>query len=112
MGYASFMLTKYAVEEMNKHCYAMSYITGVTCINGTRFLTQYRIINLTKELWHAVDKANSESKKKRSVAALGNLQDFMASIKNQPSRWKVLKYSHMSHEFWEVLLLTWVSMQK
>ena len=63
--------------------YCVTIFTGTT---GTKFYTQYRRTNLTKEFGNAVEEYHRESKKKRTVAASGNLQDYMNAVKNQLSK--------------------------
>ena len=48
-----------------------------------------------------VDEAQSESTKKRTALALGNLQDFMDAIIHQPRKWGDLERFHMTHYFGE-----------
>ena len=96
MYYASFMLTRYSVEELNKNDDDMSFVTGVTGTNGNIF-TRF---NILAEFGHAVDKSQSESKMKQTSAASGHLQDFMDPISHQPSQWGYLEYCHRTHGFW------------
>ena len=77
----------------------MSCVTVVTGTTGTKFYTQYRRTNLPKEFGNIVEEYHSEYKKKRTVAASGNLQDYMNALKNQPSKWGDLEHSHMTHKF-------------
>ena len=49
---------------------------------------------------HAVDKAESELKTKRSSVASGHLQDYMDAISHEPSKWEDLEHCHMTHDFW------------
>ena len=42
----------------------------------------------------------SESKKKRSVAALSHLQHYTNVIKHEASKWEDLEYDNMPHNFW------------
>ena len=65
----------------------MSCVTKITGTTRTKFFTQYRIINILTELGNEFDKADSKSKKKRSVVELAHLQDFMDAIKHRPSKW-------------------------
>ena len=88
MYYAYFILTQYSAEELNQNDDDMSCVTGVTGITGTTFYTQHTGFNLTKEFGHAAEEARSESKMKQMATALGNLQDFMDTIINQPSKWE------------------------
>ena len=74
MYYASFMLTTDSVEELNEDYDDMSCMTVDTGTVGT----------LSR---HAVDETNSESKIKRSFAALRHLQDYMDAICNEPNKW-------------------------
>ena len=66
----------------------MYFVTGVTGITGTSFFTQDRRIDLTKEFAHAVEVSKTESKRKRPVAALAHLQDYMNTINYEPSKWE------------------------
>ena len=78
----------------------MSCVTGVTGTTGTTFYTQLKIFNFPEEFRNVVDKAQSESKTKRTGATSGHLQDFMYEISNQPSKWEYLEHFHMTHYFW------------
>ena len=57
-----------------------------------------------------VDESHSESKKKRTAAASGHIQDFMDASSHQRSKWEDLEHCHMTHDFWGGLELTWISM--
>ena len=86
MHYASFVLTPYYAEDLNKHYNDMSRVTGVMDTVGTSF-------------GNAVDEANSESKTKHSAAASGNLQEYMNAISHEPSKWEDIEHCHMTHHF-------------
>ena len=47
---------------------------------------------------HAVDKAKSESKTKRSSESAGHLQDYMDAISHEQSKWGYLEHCHMTHD--------------
>ena len=79
----------------------MSCVAGVTGTTGTTFYTPHTLFNIPEEFGHRVDKSQSESKTKSTSAALGNLQDFMDSISNQPSKWEDLEHCHMNLYFWQ-----------
>ena len=100
MCYASFMLTKYYAEKLNQNDDYKCCVTGVTGITGTLYLTQDRRIDITEEFGHEVEEANTDSKKKRPVAALAHLQDYMHAINHKPSKWKDMEYDQMYRKFW------------
>ena len=68
--------------------------------NWNYIFTQYRRIDLPKELGHAVEESNTDSKKKYSVEALAHLKDYMNTMKNEPGKWQDLEYYHTSYKFW------------
>ena len=47
-----------------------------------------------------MEEAETELKKKWSVSALSNLQDYKNAINHEPSKWEDLEYDQMSHKFW------------
>ena len=65
----------------------MSCVTGITGKTGTKFYIKHTRFDLLEEFGNAVDKSQSESKLKRTVEALGNLQDYMDAISHQLSKW-------------------------
>ena len=99
MCYASFILTEYAAEELNQNYDDVSCVTGFTDTTGTTFYTQYRKMGLYKTSGHAVGEPRSKYKNIWTVAASVHLQ-YMESIKNKPSKWEYLEYSHMNHKLW------------
>ena len=100
MCYASFMFTEDAAEELIHYNDDKSCVNRATGTTGTIFFTKDRIINLPEKFGHAVDEAHSKSMKKRKVAALGYLQDYMDAVRHQPSKWKDQEYSHTTHDNW------------
>ena len=46
-----------------------------------------------------MEEAETELKKKWSVSALSNLQDYKNAINHEPSKWEDLEYDHMYHNF-------------
>ena len=81
----------------------MYCVTEFTCTTGTTFYTQHIQFNVLEEFGHAVDKAQRESKTKRTAAASGHLKDFMDAISNQLSKWEDLEHFHMTHECKDLL---------
>ena len=68
----------------------MSCENGVEVMIGTSLFTQDIIIDLPEEFVHAVEVADPESKRKRSVAALSHIPKYMNSINYKPSEWENL----------------------
>ena len=110
MYYVSFVLSQDAAKQFNQNDDDTSCVTVVTGTTGTTFYTQLKIFNLPEEFGNVVDKAQSESKTKRTGAASGHLQDFMDEISHQLGKWEDLEYCHTTHDFKGNLELTWVSM--
>ena len=77
-----------------------SCVTVVTGITGPSFISQDIRSDLPAFFQNAVEYAATESKKKRSVAALCHLQYFMQASNNYPINLEDLTHDHMTQYFW------------
>ena len=98
------MLIKTIPEDYLQNYDDVSCVTGVTGITGPSFASQDIRSDLPALLQHAVEESATESKKKRSVAALSHLQYFMRASNHNPINWEDLTHDHMS----KVLPIYWV----
>ena len=87
MFYAYFMLIKDVSEYFLQNDDDVSCVTGVTGITGPSFIAQDRRSDIQEFLVHALEEEATESKRKRSVAALSHFQYFMEASKNDPIKW-------------------------
>ena len=81
------MLTPDSAEELKEDYDDMSCMTRFTGTVGNSFR-------------HAVDEVRSESKTKRSAAALEHLQDYTNAISHEPSQGEDLEHFHTTHDVW------------
>ena len=68
----------------------MSCVTGFTGMTRTLFFTQDRRIDIPKEFVHELEESNNDSSKKRLVAVLVNLEDYMNTMTHEPGKFKDL----------------------
>ena len=94
------MLIKSIPEDYLQNDDGVYYVTGVIEINGPSFISQDRRSDLPAFFQHTVEEAETESKKKRPVAALSHLQQFMHASNHDPINWEDLTHDHMTQDFW------------
>ena len=95
-----FVLINAIPEDYLQNDDDVSCVTGVTGITAPSFISQDRKSDLPAFFKHAVEEAVTESKKKRSVAALYHLQDFMHASNHEPINWEELTHDHTNQAFW------------
>ena len=78
----------------------VSSVNGVTGITVSSLISQDKIGDLTSLLQHSVEEAATESKNKRSVAAMSHLQYFMRASNNDLINWEDLTHYHTTQYFW------------
>ena len=85
--YAYFLLIKAVPQYYPQNDDDVSCVTGVTGITGPSLTTQYRRSDITEFFVNVVEEATTDSKRKRSVAALSHLQYYTDASKHDPIKW-------------------------
>ena len=86
------MIIKAIQEDYLQNDDDFSCVTGVMRITGTLFISQDRRSDIPAFFQQSTKEAATESKKKRTVAAMSHLQDFMNASNNNPINWEDLTH--------------------
>ena len=91
------------IKDISEYCLQnddyVSCVTGVMVINGPSFISQDRIIDLPAFFQHALEEADTEYRKKCSVAALSHIQNCMHASNNDTINWEGLAHYQTIQDF-------------